>query len=192
MFTGIIEGQARVVRLKKRGRDARLTLQVPAAFAKLRSGSSVSVNGACLTVSGKGRGKLSFDLLSETMRRTAFSNLSPATPLNLERALRWGRRIEGHFVQGHVDGLGRVLKILTQSREKSFQISFPRRLKRYFLEKGSVAVNGVSLTIGRVRPGSFWVHVIPTTLKKTNLGQTQAGDLVNLETDILLKLLRPD
>jgi riboflavin synthase len=187
MFTGIIEGKARVVRLKEIKQGARLTLQVPAAFAGLRSGSSVAVNGVCLTVSGRGAGKLSFDLLSETMKCTTFGCLRTDAPLNLERALRWGKRLEGHFVQGHVDGLGRVIKIFTQSMEKSFQISFPHRLKRYFLEKGSVAVNGVSLTIGRVRPGSFWVHVIPTTLKKTNLGQMKAGDSVNLETDVLLK-----
>ena len=189
MFTGVIEAKARVLSLKKAEKGAQLTLQAPAGFAKLLPGSSVSVNGVCLTVCGGGRGKLSFDLSGETLKQTTFGNLHPGAVLNVERALRWNKRVEGHFVQGHVDGLGRILKVLSKPREKSFQISFPSALKRYFIKKGSVAVNGVSLTIGKVRPGAFWVHAIPVTLKKTNLGELQAGDFVNLEADILLKFL---
>lgn len=190
MFTGIIEKKARVLSLKKTKKGTRLALRVPGAFAKLRMGSSVAVNGACLTVCGRGRGMLSFDLLNETLKRTAFGTLRPGDALNLERALRWNKRIEGHFVQGHVDGTGRILRILCGSREKSFEISFPRKLNKFFVEKGSVAVNGVSLTLGKILPGAFWVHVIPMTLKKTNLGQLKAGDAVNLEADMLLKHFR--
>ncbi len=190
MFTGMVEARARVLSLNKTEKGARLTLRVPASFSKLRLGSSVCVSGACLTVSARSSGKLSFDLLKETMKCTIFENLNTKAELNLERALRWKRRIEGHFVQGHVDGTGRVLKVLHKPRQESFQVSFPRRLKRYFVTKGSVAVNGVSLTIGNVRGNTFWVHVVPMTLKKTNLGQLQIGNIVNLEADILLKFFR--
>ena len=190
MFTGIIEAKGRVLLLKKTIRGSRLVVQVPAVFVKLRPGTSVSVNGACLTVSGRGPKKLSFDLLNETMKHTAFKYLDPGASLNLERALQWNKRIEGHFVQGHVDGVGRVLKVLSKPRESSFQISFPHTLKRFFIEKASVAVNGVSLTIGKAGAGAFWVHGIPVTLKKTNLGELEAGDFVNLEADILLKSFR--
>ena len=190
MFTGIIEKKAVLLSLESSKKGVRLTLRAPAVFTKLPLGSSVAVNGACLTVSGRGAGKLHFDLLKETMKRTAFGKLSPGAPLNLERALRWNKRVEGHFVQGHVDGVGRVLKVVSSPREKSLQVSFPRPLKRYFVKKGSVAVNGVSLTLGSVRASSFQVHVIPTTLKKTNLGSLTAGDTVNLEADMLLKFFR--
>ena len=190
MFTGIIENKAVLLSLESTKKGARLSLRVSAVVAKLPKGSSVAVNGACLTVSGRSGGKLRFDLLKETMKRTAFGKLRPGAVLNLERSLKWNKRIEGHFVQGHVDAAGRVLKVISAPREKSFQISFPRELKRYFVKKGSVAVNGVSLTLGSTRALSFWVHVIPTTLKKTNLGQLKAGDLVNLEADILLKFFR--
>ncbi len=187
MFTGIIEAKAEVLSLKKIKNRYRLVLRVPIFFSKIRLGSSVSVNGACLTVFSVGRGKLLFDILDETMKRTNFRNLSSGSDLNLERALRWNERIEGHFVQGHVDGTGKVLKVLSKSKEKSFQISFPNFLQRYFIEKGSVAVNGVSLTLGKIETNAFWVHVIPMTLKKTNLEKLEKEDLVNLEADILLK-----
>ena len=190
MFTGIIEGKARLISLKKIKKGTRMVLRVPASFARLRHGASVAVNGACLTVSARGAGRLDFDLLNETMKRTAFGRLRPGASLNLERALQWNGRLEGHFVQGHVDGTGRIVKVLSKPREKSLQVSYPSKLKRFFVEKGSVAMNGVSLTLGKVRTPAFWVHIIPTTLKKTNLGQLKAGDPVHLEADILLKSFR--
>ncbi len=190
MFTGIIEGRASVVSVHKTSKGARLTLRVPASFARLRPGASVAVNGACLTVSGRGARRLRFDLLRETMKRTAFGGLQPGATLNLERALKWNGRLEGHVVQGHVDGRGRVLQVISKGREKSLRIAYPRALRRFFVEKGSVAVNGVSLTLGKVGPASFWVHVIPVTLRKTTLGGLRKGDAVHLEADILLKSFR--
>ena len=188
MFTGIVEkmGMVETLRAASLHQDRRrLSLRPPVGWGRLPLGSSIAVDGACLTVSGRAGGILFFDLVKETLKRTHFSSLRPGDFVNLERALRASQRIEGHFVQGHVDGLGQVLKVLCKGREKSFQISFPGALKRYFIEKGSVAVNGVSLTIGKVRPGAFWVHVIPHTLKKTNLHTWEKGSLVNLETDRL-------
>ncbi len=190
MFTGIVEAKGRFISLKKTKKGSRLTVQVPAAFARIRPGGSVSVSGACLTVSRRGAKKLSFDLLTETMKKTVFGHLLYGATLNLERALRWNQRLEGHFVQGHVDGRGRVVQVLSKPREKSLHISFPRALERCVIEKGSVAVNGVSLTIGKVGAGAFWVHVIPVTLKRTNLGDLKTGDWAHLEADILLKFFR--
>ena len=187
MFTGIIEGKGSLVSLKRTRKGVRMALRVPPAFARLRTGASVAVNGACLTVSARAARRLNFDLLRETVRRTAFGALRPGARLNLERALKWNGRLEGHVVQGHVDGTGRVRRVLSKSREKSLEIAFPRPLRRFFVEKGSVAVNGVSLTVGKVRPAAFWVHVIPMTLKKTTLGELKKGDRVHLEADILLK-----
>ena len=145
------------------------------------------MDGACLTVCGRKASGLSFDLLKETLRKTRFSGLRPGEALNLERAMKAGRRLEGHIVQGHVDAVGRVLRVLSGRREKTLLISFPKNLEPYILPKGSVAVNGVSLTVGRLQKGAFWVHVIPHTLRKTNLGLLKSGDRVNLESDALLR-----
>ena len=195
MFTGIVEKKAKLEALKPHRGGRRLWLSVPPAWARLPLGTSLSVDGACLTVCGRKTSKLSFDLLKETLKKTRFSGLRAGDPLNLERAMRAGRRLEGHIVQGHVDGVGRVLRVLSGRCEKTLVISFPKKLKPYMLPKGSVAVNGVSLTVGRVigrgdptgRPYAFWVHVIPLTLRKTNLGLLKPGDRVNLESDALLK-----
>ena len=187
MFTGIIEKKAKVRALRPYRGGRRLTLQVPLVWSRLPLGTSVAVDGCCLTVSARGAGRLSFDLLKETLKRSRFAGLKPGDVLNLERALRSTRRIEGHFVQGHVDGVGKVRKVVSARREKSLQVAFPRLLRPYLIPKGSVALNGVSLTVGRVGKGSFWVHVIPHTLRKSNLGPLKVGDAVNMEADALLK-----
>ena len=190
MFTGIVESLGRVKALRPAGRRraGRLDIEAPKAAGSLRKGSSLSVNGACLTVIGKSGKKLSFDLVQETERRTALGRLRPGDRVNLERPLRYNRRIEGHFVLGHVDGVGRVVKVAQKGNEKSFLVQFPRRLRRYFVEKGSVAVDGVSLTLGKVSGNRFWVHGIPHTLKSTNFGGYRTNTLVNIEADILAKL----
>ena len=183
MFTGIVDARARVKRIEKKGKGMRLLLQVPAAYRRLKTGSSVSVDGACLTVVGRKQGCLSFDVVPETLRRTHFGRLRPDEALNLERPLRWKGRVHGHLVQGHVDGVGRVTKSAGRGAHRDFLILFPRKLGRAIAEKGSVALNGVSLTVGRKHGASFWVHVIPHTLRNTNLKSWKAGSLVNLEAD---------
>ena len=195
MFTGIVEKMGKVKTLGpvsrlRSGSGFRIFLNVGPKWDRLPIGSSVAVDGVCLTVSGRGRGVLSFDLLKETLKMTRFSSLRAGDRVNLERALRVGRRIEGHFVQGHVDGTGKVLKVLRRNKEKSFLVSFPKSIKNYILPKGSIALNGVSLTIGKIQTGAFWVYVIPHTSKKTNLGLIRQGDHVNLEADVLLKFWR--
>ena len=187
MFTGIIEKKAKVKALRPHRGGWRLSLKAPAGWARLPLGSSVAVDGACLTVSARSDGNLSFDLLKETLGRTYFKDLQAGDIVNLERAMRAGHRIEGHIVQGHVDGVARVLRVLSAKREKSLLLAFPKSLKPTIVPKGSVAVNGVSLTVGRVRKNTFWAHVIPYSLRKTNLDGLEAGDAVNLEADALLK-----
>ena len=205
MFTGIIEKKAKVVKLASNLGGKRLFVQAPKGWEKISLGSSIAVDGACLTVAVRVRARsiapvqLGFDLLKETLRRTHFSSLEPGNTVNLERALTADQRIEGHFVQGHVDGVGVVRRVRAEKREKTLTISFPKVLSDYFIPKGSVAINGVSLTIGSpggrggslIRPTThFNVHLIPFTLKKTNLGSLKKGDKVNLEADALLKFFR--
>ena len=187
MFTGIVEKKAQILEWSPSRPGRSISLKVAGGWDKLALGSSVSVDGCCLTVSRRGRGRIVFDLLNETLRRTRFSSLRPGDWVNLERPLKSGQRIEGHFVLGHIDGTGKILKALSGKKEKSLLISFPQVVKNYILSKGSVAVNGVSLTIGKIEKGAFWVHGIPHTLKWTNLDQLAPGDRVNLEADALLK-----
>lgn len=190
MFTGIIEVKGRV-RGWRRAKGAVDILEIEAARVSknLKIGGSLAVNGACLTVTKKRGTHLFFNLVKETKKRTALQNLKPGDPVNLERPLSFGQRMEGHFVLGHVDGVGEVRKVLSKGGEKSFLISFPHALKPYMVEKGSVAVDGVSLTLGKVKGGSFWIHCIPHTLRHTLFGSYQVGSRVNLEADIIAKLV---
>ena len=165
----------------------RLEIEVPRISKHLKTGGSLSVNGVCLTVIRKKGRRVFFNVVGETQRRSTLGRLKPGDPVNLERPLKAGGRLEGHLVLGHVDATGKVLEVLSKGREKSFCISFPKNLRRYFVEKGSVAVDGVSLTLGRIRPGSFWVHMIPHTLSCTSSRWYQKNTRVNLEADILLK-----
>lgn len=190
MFTGIIETIGVVQGLKKSRGGSLLTLRVSRSFSSsLMPGASVAVNGACLTVARRRNREISFQIVEETLKRTTLGSLRPGLRAHVERPLRAGQRMNGHFVQGHVDGTSRVRHVLKKGRGLDLVISFPVRLRPFLLEKGSVAVDGVSLTIGRVSGNAFWLHLVPYTLKKTRLGRLKAGDRVNLEADILVKLL---
>ena len=186
MFTGIIEAVGHV-----RGWIGPATLEIKApSFSKaLKIGGSLSVNGACLTVVKKTGSAIFFNVVRETKTRTMLGDLVAGDTVNLERPLKLGKRVEGHWVLGHVDGVGRVRKVIKKQNEKSFLISFPGRLRPYFLEKGSVAVNGASLTLGKVARNAFWIHCIPHTLRATNFQGARVGTKVNLEADILAKLV---
>ncbi len=190
MFTGVVHGLGTVRRLIKSNRGARLEVEMPKGFPAVKIGGSVSVNGACLTAAKRAGNRLFFDVVSETMRRTAFGDLVKGSRVNLEPALAWNDRIEGHFVQGHVDGTGRVKRVRREKAGVHIEISYPPSLRPYILEKGSIAVDGVSLTLGKTGGSAFWIHLIPHTLKLTGFGALKAGDRVNLEADILLKFFR--
>jgi riboflavin synthase len=185
MFTGLVESLGTVRSLERRGDAARLTLETSLA-GELSLGESLAVNGCCLTVTGKEDGAL-FDLLVETLNRTNLGALQPGSRVNLERALRADGRFGGHFVQGHIDTTAEVISAQQKGVDLNLVIRIPKGGAPYFIEKGSIAVNGVSLTVASLAPEHFGLWIIPHTLQETNLGDLKSGDLVNLEYDMLAK-----
>ena len=186
MFTGIVEtlGLVRAV-----GKSI-IEIDAPEISKDLKIGGSLAVNGVCLTVVKKNGARVSFNLAVETRKRSTLGLLKKGVRVNLERPLKNNSRIEGHFVLGHVDGMGQIVKIFEKPKEKSFCIGFPKRLRHTLVEKGSVTVDGASLTIGKVSGGSFWIHCISHTLQHTNFQFYRQHTRVNLEADILAKLTR--
>jgi len=159
----------------------------PRTASRVTRGESVAVNGCCLTVATHRDKQLMFDLLEETLERTNLGGVKPGDPVNLERALRVDGRLGGHFVQGHIDCTAQVVSVTEKGPDVRLEISLPEDFARYATFKGSIAVNGVSLTIAELGPKSFTVWIIPHTLEATNLGDLQDGDTVNLEFDVLAK-----
>jgi riboflavin synthase len=186
MFTGIVFGTGRVVSVGLRRGGLRLTVAPPAGFGRLAAGESVAVAGVCLTAVA-GDGRLSADLSRETLRRTRLGRLAAGDRVNLERALRWGDRLSGHFVMGHVDGIARVLSIAREGNSWTYRFSLPRSLARFVAVKGSIAVDGVSLTVSSRRASSFEAAVIPETRRRTTLGAVEPGAFVHLEADIFAR-----
>jgi len=186
MFTGLVEAIGGVRALKERGDGSRLILETSIA-RELSLGESLAVNGCCLTVTSTGDGIASFDLLGETLALTNISILNAGSRVNLERALRADGRFGGHFVQGHVDTTAEVLSAETKGADLNLIIALPKAGARYFIEKGSIAVNGVSLTVASLTEDRFGLWIIPHTLQQTNLGDLKSGDRVNLEYDMLAK-----
>ncbi len=187
MFTGLVREVGQVVWLRRSDRIVQLLVKGPRTATRVRVGESVSVNGCCLTVTAQREGQFMFDLLAESLDRTNLGHLKPGHPVNLERALRVDGRLGGHFVQGHVDGTAQVVALEEKGPDLRIDIALPEECARYVVYKGSIAINGVSLTVSAVSPANFSVWVIPHTLENTNLGDLEAGDLVNLEFDILAK-----
>ena len=187
MFTGFIEDTGRVVGVE-RGGMTRLTVSAGrVADGTTRVGDSVSVNGACLTVSKAGEGVLTFHAMLETLRRTALGALCEGSLVNLERAMSVEDRFGGHIVQGHVDGLGEVLGVEPEGGAQLWEFGAPQAVLRYTAEKGSVCVDGISLTVVSLGEASFTVSVLPQTHAKTNLRELRVGEKVNLEADIIAK-----
>ena len=171
--------------LEHRGDAARLTVETRLA-SELHLGESLAVNGCCLTVTGK-EDYVAFDLLAETLNRTNLGALQPGSRVNLERALRADGRFGGHFVQGHIDTTANVIDADSKGTDLHLLIEIPSSGAGYFIEKGSIAVNGVSLTVASLAEEYFGLWIIPHTLQETNLGDLKAGDRVNLEYDMLAK-----
>lgn len=191
MFTGIVEESGCVQSITP-GRNAiQMVVRSPVCGRGMKVGGSLAVNGCCLTVaktSGGGRGRLlQFDLLAETWQRTNFRSLHPGAAVNLERSLRVGGRMDGHFVTGHIDGVGKIIRWERSGRDHVLDIRPPPDLMRYIIVKGSVAVDGISLTVAAVRAKSFRIWIIPHTLAVTALRERRTGDEVNLEADLLGK-----
>jgi len=185
MFTGIIESTARVVALE--GNDTLKRLTIAFDWMDVRHGDSIANNGVCLTVADVQRDRFCFDVIKETLDKTNLGALRVGDEVNVERALRVGDRMDGHFVQGHVDGTGRLVSMIATEKEWRFGIEAPGELAKYIVSKGSITIDGVSLTIAAVKENVFEVALIPTTLARTTLVKKQIGWLFNLEADILSK-----
>jgi riboflavin synthase len=188
MFTGIVEELGEVVYLTDAGGDsAVLAVRGPVVTADARHGDSIAVNGVCLTVIDNVDGVFTADVMGETLRRSSLGVLTPGSAVNLERAATVGSRLGGHLVQGHVDGVARIVSREPADQWEVLTFSLPAELSRYVVEKGSITVDGVSLTVMAVTDDTFSVGLIPTTLKLTVLGGKAVGDPVNLEVDIIAK-----
>jgi riboflavin synthase len=186
MFTGLVEATARVRRVDPDGDGVRLEVETPLA-AELSEGDSIAVNGVCLTAVDPDGDRFRADVMAETLRRSSLGPLAEGDSVNVELPLRASDRLGGHMVQGHVDGTGTVSELRDEGFARLVRIDAPPELLRYVVEKGSIAVDGVSLTVAGVDGTSFTVSLIPETLERTTLGQAVIGRVVNLEVDVLAK-----
>lgn len=187
MFTGIVEERGEVVAIEERGDSARIVIRGPVVTSDARPGDSIAVNGVCLTVVDPGGDTFAADVMAETLSRSSLGALRPGSPVNLERAARLDSRVGGHLVQGHVDGVAEVESVHPSEHWTTVAFALPEGLARYIVEKGSITVDGVSLTVVSVDDRSFSVSLIPTTLAETTLGSRKVGDRVNIEVDVIAK-----
>jgi len=187
MFTGLIEEVGSAIALNAADDHRELKVAAPHLAKNIRRGDSVAVNGCCLTLSSHRGSALGFDLLAETMARTNLKDLQPGDPVNLERARAANERFGGHFVQGHVDCVSPVVGFQKSGADFRLEIELLSEFANYVASKGSIAINGISLTVAEILPKSFVVWIVPYTKKHTNLDRAKAGDLVNLEFDVLAK-----
>ena len=187
MFTGIVRERGRVETIDSSAEGARLVVSAAATAPTVATGDSVAVNGVCLTVTAVDGGTLAFDAVPETLARSTLASLAVGDAVNLEPALRAGEPLGGHVMQGHVDGVGRIRTIEPEGDGKRLWIDAPEDLLPYCVEKGSIALDGVSLTVAALDDAGFAVALIPHTLAETTLGGAAAGDDVNLEVDVLAK-----
>jgi riboflavin synthase len=187
VFTGIVEELGEIVALDRDGDSARLTVRGPLVVSDAVHGASIAVNGVCLTVTDVKDDAFTVDVMKETLDRSGLAALSPGSPVNLERPVRPADRLGGHIVQGHVDGVGHVVSREPGDRWDVVTIGLPADLARYVVDKGSITVDGISLTVVEARDDAFTVALIPTTLELTTLGRKRPGDVVNLEVDIVAK-----
>ena len=186
MFTGLVLGVGRIASVDRSESGARIAVETP-LVAELQTGDSIAVNGVCLSATSLENGSFLADAMNETLSRTSLGDISPGAEVNLELPLRASDRLGGHVVQGHVDGVGRIASVTEDGFARRVQVDAPADVLRYVIEKGSIAVDGVSLTVTGVDSRSFTVSLIPDTLLRTNLRHATIGDRVNLEVDVLAK-----
>jgi riboflavin synthase len=187
MFTGIIEETGTVKSVEKRGTSGRITVVAEKCVQGIKDGDSVAVDGACLTVVAIGPGSFTADLSEETLKTTTLTGLKSGDRVNLEKALTLSSPIGGHLVTGHIDGMGTIVRKTQQGGYVELEVDVPAPLLSQMVKKGSVALDGISLTIAGLTPGGFWAAVIPHTLKLTTLDGKTEGGKVNIETDIIAK-----
>ncbi|MGD8563082.1 MAG: riboflavin synthase [Desulfarculaceae bacterium] len=187
MFTGLVEGAGRLVRVRAKGPDTELVIQPPWPAGETVVGESVCVNGACLTATSVEKGDFKADVSAETLERTTLGRLGPGAEVNLERALKLGDRLGGHLVTGHVDCVGVIKRLQSLGASIRIYVAVPAEHLRFLVEKGSVALDGISLTVNRVDAGGFELNLIPHTIAATTLKLAKEGDSVNIETDLIGK-----
>lgn len=187
MFTGIIKELGRVKSISGLGNIYKLSIEAKNIANGLATGDSVAVNGACLTLTEKNKDILNFDIMAETLQRTNLGKLRPQDPVNLEDAVRADGFIGGHFVTGHIDCVGRIRDIKRSAGEVSIEVIFPEEHSGLIVEKGSIALDGISLTIGKALKNNATIYIIPHTLKMTTLGMKKTGDELNIEFDLIGK-----
>jgi len=187
MFTGIVEELGTVAALEDQGDALRLSIAATTVLEGVRLGDSIAVNGCCLTVTTFDQATWTADVMQETLDKTSLAGVEPGDRVNLERAVTPTTRLGGHLVQGHVDGTGTILRRTPSEHWEVVEISLPAHLARYLVDKGSIAVDGVSLTVVEAGEESFTISLIPETLARTTLGMKQVGAAVNLEADVLAK-----
>ncbi|WP_300667190.1 riboflavin synthase [Desulfoluna sp.] len=189
MFTGIIEGFGTIRDIRPTGQGSRFTIEADFSLDRVKLGDSIAVNGSCLTAVVLDGQRFEVDVAPETIRRTVFSSIRPGSRVNLERALRLSDRLDGHIVSGHVDGVGTIVSKERLSNAVIITIAVDKHLSRYMIEKGSVAVDGISLTINEVTDTTFTLSIIPHTADITSIGFKQPGSIVNIETDMVGKYI---
>ncbi len=190
MFTGIIEGQGIVKKFVNKTKNrsaAKMGIDLGNLAKGLQIGDSVAINGVCLTTTHISEKQAEFEMIAETLKKTNLGMIKSGDKVNIERSLKVGERMEGHFVLGHIDGTGKIMKIEKLSKEIKFWIELPKDLARFVVKKGSITVDGISLTLVDVLKNKISICIIPHTMKITNLGSKKIGDKVNIETDILGK-----
>jgi riboflavin synthase len=187
MFTGIVEDKGKVSKIEHRGQEKRLILELPPHLTEVQLGDSININGVCLTIVQKNDQKIGLDLSLETLEKTALRELKEGDHVNLERALRLTDRLGGHIVTGHVDGVGDIVEKREERGFLQLRIRIPESVSRYVVRKGSIAIDGISLTVNDYQQEEIWMTLIPYTIEKTTLRQKRVGDRVNLEADILGK-----
>jgi riboflavin synthase len=187
MFTGIVEELGTVEAVEEQGDAIRLTVRAATVLSDAALGDSIAVNGCCLTVAERTEDTWTADVMQETLDKTSLQGVAPGDVVNLERAVTPQTRLGGHIVQGHVDGVGEVVRRTPSEHWEVVEVSLPAGLGRYLVDKGSITVDGVSLTVVEARDDSFTVSLIPETLARTTLGRRQPGERVNLEADVLAK-----
>lgn len=190
MFTGIVEGLGVVKEFDKHTKSrsvARMKVDLGNLAKGLKVGHSVAINGVCLTVTKISRSKAEFEMIGETLKKTDLGKLQSGDKVNIERSLKVGERMDGHYVLGHVDGTGKIIEIEKMRKEIKIWIELPKELIRYVVKEGSIAIDGISLTVVDLLKNKISVCIIPHTMKITNLGTKKVGDKVNIETDILGK-----
>ena len=186
MFTGIVQGMGRVAEVDRDEDGARITIEPP-LVSELSAGDSIAINGVCLTAVSMENGSFAADAMNETLARSSLGDLASGSEVNLELPLRANDRLGGHVVQGHVDGVGTIRGVADDGFARRVEIEAPPEVLRYVVQKGSIAVDGISLTVAGLDDRSFTVSLIPETLERTNLGNAGAGNRVNLEVDVLAK-----